>query len=242
MRKVLISILVILLIVLAYFTIFQGISIGNFEILSASGIVGLNDELTAKIEEANRKIKNDLQSKRTELSQSVSTLLQNKESYYRVANVSTESEISKANTQETYDIEYLWLRVGRHARTEGVNIRMDVMNGTTGDENTKNLSFTVIGQYVAIIDFVSSIEDDSELAFRIENFNLLPDGTNLKATFDITGIRIKIENTTQSVSGTNNETAAEGTATPDGATNTEATTTGTSSANTIDTNTTTQGS
>ena len=242
MRKVLISILVILLIVLAYFTIFQGISIGNFEILSASGIVGLNDELTAKIEEANRKIKNDLQSKRTELSQSVSTLLQNKESYYRVANVSTESEISKANTQETYDIEYLWLRVGRHARTEGVNIRMDVMNGTTGDETTKNLSFTVIGQYVAIIDFVSSIEDDSELAFRIENFNLLPDGTNLKATFDITGIRIKIENTTQSVSGTNNETAAEGTATPDGATNTEATTTGTSSANTIDTNTTTQGS
>ena len=242
MRKVLISILVILLIVLAYFTIFQGISIGNFEILSASGIVGLNDELTAKIEEANRKIKNDLQSKRTELSQSVSTLLQNKESYYRVANVSTESEISKANTQETYDIEYLWLRVGRHARTEGVNIRMDVMNGTTGDENTKNLSFTVIGQYVAIIDFVSSIEDDSELAFRIENFNLLPDGTNLKATFDITGIRIKIENTTQSVSGTNNETATEGTATPDGATNTEATTTGTSSANTIDTNTTTQGS
>ena len=242
MRKVLISILVILLIVLAYFTIFQGISIGNFEILSASGIVGLNDELTAKIEEANRKIKNDLQSKRTELSQSVSTLLQNKESYYRVANVSTESEISKANTQETYDIEYLWLRIGRHARTEGVNIRMDVMNGTTGDENTKNLSFTVIGQYVAIIDFVSSIEDDSELAFRIENFNLLPDGTNLKATFDITGIRIKIENTTQSVSGTNNETAAEGTATPDGATNSEATTTGTSSANTIDTNTTTQGS
>ena len=242
MRKVLISILVILLIVLAYFTIFQGISIGNLEILSASGIVGLNDELTAKIEEANRKIKNDLQSKRTELSQSVSTLLQNKESYYRVANVSTESEISKANTQETYDIEYLWLRIGRHARTEGVNIRMDVMNGTTGDENTKNLSFTVIGQYVAIIDFVSSIEDDSELAFRIENFNLLPDGTNLKATFDITGIRIKIENTTQSVSGTNNETATEGTATPDGATNTEATTTGTSSANTIDTNTTTQGS
>ena len=117
------------------------------------------------------------------------------------------------------------------------------INSNEGEvENTKNLSFTVIGQYVAIIDFVSSIEDDSELAFRIENFNLLPDGTNLKATFDITGIRIKIENTTQSVSGTNNETAAEGTATPDGATNTEATTTGTSSANTIDTNTTTQGS
>ena len=226
MRKVLISILVILLIVLAYFTIFQGISIGNFEILSASGIVGLNDELTAKIEEANRKIKNDLQSKRTELSQSVSTLLQNKESYYRVANVSTESEISKANTQETYDIEYLWLRIGRHARTEGVNIRMNVINGTGGDTITKKLSFTVVGQYVGIIDFVSALEDDSELAFRIDNFNLLPDGENLQATFDVVGIRIKNENTTKSLDSTNTDTE-----------NTEAT-----NADNTNTVTTTQGS
>lgn len=241
MRKILISILVILLIILAYFTIFQGISIGNFKILSASGIVEINDELTTKIEEANRKIKNDLQNKKTELSQSVSTLLQNKESYYRVANISTESEISKANTEETYDIEYLWLKVGRHARTEGVNIKMDVMNGTTGDSTTKNLSFTVVGQYVAIIDFVSSIEDDSELAFRIENFDLLPDGTNLKATFDVIGIRIKIENTTQSVNGTANSSIAQST-TDGNSTNAEAISSGSGNSNTIDTNSTTQGS
>lgn len=127
MRKILISIIIILLIVLAYFAIFQGISLGKFEILSTYGIVELNDELTEKINEANEKIKNDLQSKKAELSQNVNTLLQNKESYYRVANVSTESEINEANTEETYNIEYLWLRVGRHARAEGVNLRMDVM-------------------------------------------------------------------------------------------------------------------
>ena len=226
MRKVLISILIVLLIVLAYFTIFQGISIGTFQILSASGIIGLNDELTNKIEEANRKIKNDLQSKKTELSQSVDTLLTNKESYYRVANVSTESEISKASTEETYNIEYLWLRVGRHARTEGVNIRMDVINGTGGDAITKKLSFTVVGQYVGIIDFVSALEDDSELAFRIDNFNLLPDGENLQATFDVVGIRIKNENTTKSLDSTNTDTE-----------NTEAT-----NADNTNTVTTTQGS
>ena len=50
--------------------------------------------------------------------------LDNKESYYKLANVSTESEINKASTEETYDIEYLWVRVGRHARAEGVNMKM----------------------------------------------------------------------------------------------------------------------
>ncbi len=208
MRKILISILVILLIVLAIFTIFQGISIGTFEILSTQGIIELNSDLTNKIEEANRKIKGDLQSKKSELSQSINTLLTNKESYYRIANVSTESEIDEAHTEDIYTTEYLMLRVGRHARNKGVNIRMDVLNASTGsnDSNMKNLSFTVVGKYVAIIDFVSVLEDDSELAFKIENFNLLPDGENLRATFDVTNIRIKIENTTQSVDTTTTQT------------------------------------
>ena len=211
MRKILISVLVVLLIILAYFTIFQGISIVTFNILSVEGIIGTNDELTDRIEEANSKIKSDLQGKKSELSENVKTLLANKESYYRLANISTESEINKANSQETYDIEYLWLRVGSHARSEGVNIKMDVKESNEQDSTLKNLSFTVAGSYIGIIDFVSSLEDDSELSFRIQNFNLLPEEnqssqadenttvSNLQATFDVTGIRIKLENTTQSV-------------------------------------------
>lgn len=211
MRKVLISILVVLLIVLAYFTIFQGISMGSINILSVEGIVNLNDELTYKIEEANAKIKNDLQNKQNELSAGVDTLLQNKESYYKLANVSTETEISKANTEEVYNIEYLWLRIGRHARNEGVNIVLDVINGETGDSSIKNLSFSAVGKYVGIIDFVAALEDDSELAFRIENFKLVPEGDNLKATFNVNGVRIKLENTTQTVTETTTPTTGENT-------------------------------
>lgn len=202
MRKILISILLVLLIVLAFFTIFQGISIGSFEILGASQIAELNNNLTLKIEEANRKIKNDFQSKKDELSQNVEVLLDNKESYYKLANVSTENQISEANTEEVYNIEYLWLRIGRHARNEGVNMKMDVLNGNSGDTNIKDLSFTVTGKYVGIIDFVSSLEDDSELGFRIDNFKMIPEGENLKATFDVKEIRIKLENTTETVTTT----------------------------------------
>ena len=201
MRKILISILLILLIILAYFTIFQGIAIGNFEVLSVNGIVELNDNLTTKIDEANRKIKSDLQSKKTELKQNIEILLQNKESYYNLANVSTESEINEANTEETYTYEYLCLRIGRYARNEGVNMTMNVKTGDAGDEITKNLDFTVIGQYFSIMDFVSTLEDDSELGFRIEDFHMLPSSEdNLQATFNVSGVRIKIENTTTTVS------------------------------------------
>ena len=59
MRKVLISILLILLIVLAYFAIFQGISIGTFKVLSTGEIIELNDNLTVKITDVNKKIKTD---------------------------------------------------------------------------------------------------------------------------------------------------------------------------------------
>lgn len=204
MRKVLISILLILLIVLAYFTIFQGISIGTFKVLSTNDIIKLNDDLTVKIGEANKKIKTDLQSKRSELNENINILLDNKESYYNLANVSTESEITEASTEEVYSIEYLWVRVGRHARSEGVNMRMDVLAGDGGDASVKNINFTAVGRYMAIMNFVSALEDDSELGFRIEDFRLVPaaDGTNLQATFSVTGIRTRVENTTASVNTT----------------------------------------
>ena len=186
------TILLILLIVLAYFTIFQGISIGSFKILGTGQIIELNNELTSKIDEANRKIKTDLQAKKNELSQNVDDLLENKESYYRLANISTESQINEANTEEVYNIEYLWLRVGRHARNEGVNMKMDVMNDNSKETNIKNLSFTVVGKYVGIIDFISSLEDDSELNFRIDNFKFLSpkrtDGHDVNAALPRIGI------------------------------------------------------
>ena len=206
MRKILISILLVLLIVLAYFTIFQGISIGTFKILSTKEIISLNNNLDAKIDEANRKIKVDLQDRQAGVEQEVKNLATRKDAYYRKANTSTEAEIKKATTEEIYDIEYLWLRVGGHARSEGVNIEMvvnQVDTSTSGNAQLSNLSFTVIGQYFGIMNFVSALEDDSELSFRIENFKLLPEsGNNLIATFNVNGVSISQESVSTNANNT----------------------------------------
>ena len=49
MRKLLLIILIILLCVLGYFAIFNGISMGNFQILSVSQIKDKNDKVGTNI-------------------------------------------------------------------------------------------------------------------------------------------------------------------------------------------------
>ena len=173
MKKVLISIIIVLLIVLAYFAIFNGLSLGNVKILSVKEIIQANDNLINDIEQANSLLKKDYPLKKEELSDSITKLLTEKENYFKLAKVSTDGEITKANTEETYLIEYLWTKIGRHATSKGVNLKMDVNSGDTGEENIKNLVFTVKGQYIGIIEFISSLENDDKLNFKIENFRMI---------------------------------------------------------------------
>ena len=57
-----------------------------------------------------------------------------------------------------------------------------------------DLSFTAVGTYIGITDFVYALEDDEQLEFPIQNFKLVPDGENLCATFTISEVPIKSEN------------------------------------------------
>ena len=195
MKKVLISVLIVLLVILAYVTIFEGLSFGNFKILGVKNIEQANDELTNNIEKVKSLLERDFPEKQQALSTSVIDLLDKKEEYFKIAKVSTEGEITKANTEETYLIEYLWTRVGRHATSNGVNLKMDVNSGDAGEAEVKNLAFTVTGEYIGVIDFISAIENDDKLNFKIENFRMVKNSTNLTATFYVRNVRIKTETT-----------------------------------------------
>lgn len=211
MKKILIGILTILLIVVAYLTVFRGISIGNFSILSVEQIQEENDNLTTEIAQTETLMYSTYATQTEQLEKSVSSLLEAKEEYLDLANVSTESELSEASKEETYKIEYLWTRIGSHATAEGVILKLDVQTGGTGESDVKNLSFTVTGNYIAIINFVTAIEDDSELGFRIENFKILPgtDTDGREATFTVRNVRIKQENITTNVTNAENTENAE---------------------------------
>ena len=211
MKKILITVLIILLIILAYFAIFKGISIGGFHLLSVQQIADENDKLTQEIAQTELLMYTDYPSKTDELEQSVSSLLTAKDEYHDLASVSTEGELAEANQTETYTIAYLWTRLGRHATAEGVVAKFDIVTGSTGEPDVKNIQFTITGDYPQIILFVEDIEDDSELGFRIENFKLVPAGEDLQATFTVRNVRIEQESltnatSTQSTTDTNTQT------------------------------------
>ncbi len=193
MKKVLISILIVLLVVLAYFAIFNGLSFGNIRILSVSEIVQANNDLTNNIEQAKSLLKKDYPTKKEELSTSITSLLKEKEAYFNLAKVSTDKEITKANTEETYLIEFLWTRIGNHATSKGVNLNIEAVTGNAGDASIKDLNITAKGYYIGIMDFVSALENDSKLNFKIENFKMVQDGQVLSATFTVRNVRIKQE-------------------------------------------------
>lgn len=191
MRKILMAVVVLLLAVLGGLIIFNGLSIGNFKILSAKQIIEENDKLTTEISDTEVLMNSVYPSKTEELDTSVSKLLTAEEEYLDLANVSTKAELNKASVVETYTVEFLWTRLGRHATAEGVNLSYT--------PSGKSINFTVVGEYIPILSFVSAIENDSKLGFTIENFKLVPNGENLQATFVTRNVNIKTESVSANV-------------------------------------------
>lgn len=209
MKKILIGVLIILLIIMAYYAIFEGLSIGGFQILSVEQIADENDKLTKEIELTELLMQSEYPYETDKLEKSVSDLLVAKDEYLDLASVSTEGELKAATQEETYTQEFLWTRFGRHATAQGVNLNYSIATGTTGETNVKNLLFTVSGDYIPIFQFISALEDDSKLGFRIENFKLAPGGDNLQATFTVKNVKIKME-----LEGGNTTPAPQSTTTP----------------------------
>ena len=203
MRRLLISILLILLIVMTVLCIKNGINIGPLHVLGVTQIQDANGELTRKIAEA-KNTNDNYAGKLNEIKDLITDLGEARSKYLQTINVSTESEIREATQTNNYTIEYLWSQVGNHATKEGVNIRMDVVSGV--DENTKNLNFTVSGNYLAITNFITDLENDSSLQFTIDEFAM----TQNQCTFVVRDVFIKNETTMSSQRTNTSNTTSSG--------------------------------
>ena len=201
MRKLLISILLILLIIMAALCIKNGINIGPLHVLGVSQIQAANDNLTGKINEAktaNQNYENML----SKLKEDISVLTQSKEECLSRINSSTESQLQDATQTKNYTIEYLWSKVGNHATKEGVVIKMDVTSGSIANSEYRNLEFTVTGNYLAITNFITELENDSTLEFTIDNFSM----TQNQCTFTVKDVKIQQEQTTVTTNAGNSST------------------------------------
>lgn len=233
MRKILITIIIVLLLVFGYVSLSKGIEIGNLKISSIKQIDENSKLLEQKTEEVNTYIDVEYPKKRTELVQAANKMQDTKKRYLDETNLSTDTEIQSALQIESYDIEKLWTKLGNHATSEGVNLKLVLNSSSSGSTDTKDLAFTVNGSYIGITNFIYNIEDDDELNFRIYNFKMLPYQNDiLQASFIVKDVRITSTSLNESLtSSIQNSSTEENT---QKGTNTENTQSNTTTQNTIE--------
>ncbi len=208
MKKILLILIMILLIVAVYFVLSSGISIGNIHVLGIQQIIEANKGLDEKIQKLNQSIDVTFPKKMDDLNVASENFKKAKEEYLNLTNISSDQEILDAMKQESYTIEYLWARIGNHAKKQGVNIELQIVSNDTGVSGMYNLNFTVDGSYIAITNFISAIENDGELNFRIQGFNLNPNqGNILRSTFTVKNVAIQGNTSTQTVQEEQNNNA-----------------------------------
>ena len=191
MKKLIISILVILLIVLTGMTVVKGLKIGNINILGISELKKENDELDTKVKEATKLASTDYQKKIDELNKQLKELQSKKEEYLDLENVSSEQQINGANSlNQPYKMEYLYTTFGKHAKNNGIKIDMAFTRSSSGDDKYYNINFTATGSYIRIAEFIMNIEDDSSLGFKVEEFKMTPSAEGENTLLVQTKIRI----------------------------------------------------
>ncbi|MCI8621627.1 MAG: hypothetical protein HFJ50_08110 [Clostridia bacterium] len=192
MRKVLISILLVILLAGFVLMVISGLEIAGMKVgYSVKEIMDKNDQLDRDIIGLRDKIQKEYEVARGNLDKSFKDLQNEKQSYEKAVAYVSDEDRQTATTVERYKIDYLWTKIGLGATTNNLVMKADLSNGSSGVENQYNMAFTVIGEYLSISEFIYGIEKDDTLGFRIEEFAVVPYSENdLQATFIIKNIDI----------------------------------------------------
>ena len=205
MKDILITVISILLTVVIIICMVKGLTVGSFRILSISNIKQESLNLDNEVDELNNLKNVTYKKKIDDLQTATKDLTTAKQKYLDLASVSSDEEIQEANLEQTYAMEFLWNKVGSYATKEGVTLKWDV--SSTGVNNKYTLNFTTTGSYVGVISYIYALENDSDLAFRIENFKMTASGENVTATFTVNNVAIKAETISSASSNKTNEQA-----------------------------------
>lgn len=248
MRKILFILALIILLIFTGVVIYKGTNFGRFKVWGITQIIEKNDEIDSENAQLSNLVSVTYPSTLTKLSNSSEKLQQTKKEYEEQSVMLSDSNYYMQT--EKYKLDFLWTRIGNHAKDNKVEIKIDVTNGTAN--GIYNLNFTVVGKYANTTSFIYAIEGDSRLGFKIENFSmkqstkgtgvLNSDGqtvynyNNVECTFVCKEIKIDIKSL-DGQDGKKDETNTTNTTNAENTTNTVGNTTNTTNNNNNTTNT-----
>lgn len=175
MRKILIGVLIVVLIASIAFTLINGIAIGNVQISSIKQLAEKDKELEDNIRNLKNMKEVTFSDSIEQLEQENKRLKSKREEYSALIN-NAEGEVANIISAEKYQIEYLWVKLGNYATKNGVTLKLNILNSSTGVSGVYDLSFTLNGGYAGITEYIYEIENDYTLGFKIEKFLLVPGG------------------------------------------------------------------
>lgn len=166
----------------------QGIKIGSFEVLSIAQLIDKNQQLEEIIEEASKLTSTNYPENISTLEETYEKYRIQKQKYEQLAGTTKETNDKVYETKQ-YDIGYLWRILGNYATKRNLNLGIKVQKNNNSS-SSYNIEFSVNGKYVNISQFITDIENDSDLYFRIYNFEMSGSGETVLATFVVRNINL----------------------------------------------------
>lgn len=188
MKNKIILIAVIVLIILLVVSMINGIKIGNFKISSIKQLASKNQEVNEKIEKASALTSIDYPNNVEKLEETYEKYTLKKQKYDEMSDFTDEDGNSIYEIKQ-YDIVYLWETFGKYAKSSNLKIEMSVKSNGSKD-SFYDLYFTVTGTYTDISQFINSIENNSDLYFRIYNFKISGSGETITSTFTVKNVKL----------------------------------------------------
>lgn len=193
MKKILISILLILSALLTYFAVVKHISFFGWRSNNFADVkdekINLDNQINVAKQINNQEYLSSVEGLETSIDEYKKTKLKYEA---KTANISDDTEIGIVKIKN-YKIERIWVILQNYAKKEKIELELNLLDTTTS--NVYDLDVTLLGDYIGITDFLYDIENDDTLGFKITNFKLLPSTVTTTTT--------KSDNTT---SGNNNTT------------------------------------
>lgn len=169
MKKILISVIIVLLLILSSFALAKGI--GFLKIKSINDIKTASSKLDGDFNEANELSNKTYPEEVEGLEEAIKKLKISKQEFEN-KNLYNNEKVSLGTVEvKTYKIHYLWTILGNYRKDRGVqSLNLDLKS--TGAQDVYDLEFTLLGSYTSITDFLYDIENDEELNFDIKNFTI----------------------------------------------------------------------
>lgn len=169
MKKILISVLIILLLILSYFSLAKGITF--LKIKSINNVKTASDKLENDFNEANELSNKTYPTEVEGLENAIKQLKIAKQEYENKSLYSTDENSIGTMEIKTYKIHYLWTILGNYKEDRDLeSLTLDLKS--TSNKDVYDLEFTLVGTYTNITDYLYDIENDEELNFEIKNFDL----------------------------------------------------------------------